>query len=337
MTETLEHTARRIAERGREALLARLRPAFTEAARAHSDVLSLDGDQLEQMVQRAADRADGLQWRRALADVATEELGISLGEALSHPAVARAQAIVGAPSYEDSLAALGPAPGGSVKPAPARASGEKPEARVERDEAPSRQASAEAEEAREDAEETDEAEEVPAHPEERDVAEEPPGAGAGAQQADAEARGDAEAEDLEAEDAQPSPAAQSLRSAEVPVSAADADDDDDDDEAHTLRLAAVHIGGIANLEPAEQGIALLLSEDGLDIARGPDELLGRLRWPEIRSLDVSQPRGLRRRRRSGAHLVIRTRHGDATFEIPEASSEELETQLQPLLQRHAAS
>jgi hypothetical protein len=103
----------------------------------------------------------------------------------------------------------------------------------------------------------------------------------------------------------------------------------------TLRLAAVHLGGIANLEPAEQGIELLLSEDGLDIARGSDELLGRLRWPEIRSLDVPSPRGLRRRKRGGAHLVVRTRHGDATFEIPEASSEELQTQLEPLLQKHA--
>jgi len=293
VTETLEHTARRIAERGREALLTRLRPAFTEAARAHSDVLSLDEDQLEQMVQRAADRADGLQWRRALADVATEELGISLGEALSHPAVARAQAIVGAPSYEESLAALGPAPGGTAKPAQARAAAEEHEAKADRDEAPD-----DTEEPHEDAEDLEDADDL---------------------------------EVAAAEDAQLSPDAERPRTAEVPVGSAEADD-----ETHTLRLVAVHIGGIANLEPAEQGIALLLGENGLDIARGPDELLGRLRWPEIRSLDVSQPRGLRRRRRSGAHLIIRTRHGDATFEIPEASSEELETQLQPLLQRHSA-
>lgn len=110
MSETLEHTARRIAEQGREALLARLRPAFEEAAAAHRDALSLDDEQLEQMVQRAADRADGLQWRRALASVATEQLGIGLGEALAHPAVARAQAIVGAPSYEEALNALGAEP-----------------------------------------------------------------------------------------------------------------------------------------------------------------------------------------------------------------------------------
>ena len=106
MTDTLELTAKRIADQGRDALLARLRPAFADAASAHAGSLQLDDEQLEQMVQRAADRADGLQWRRALATVASEELGIGLGEALGHPAVERAQAIVGAPSYEDGLAAL---------------------------------------------------------------------------------------------------------------------------------------------------------------------------------------------------------------------------------------
>jgi hypothetical protein len=103
VNDTLEDTAQRIADRGRDALVERLRPAFREAAAAHGDLLELTDEQIEQMVQRAADRADGLQWRRALAVVATEELGIGLGEALSHPAVERAHAIVGAPAYDESL------------------------------------------------------------------------------------------------------------------------------------------------------------------------------------------------------------------------------------------
>ena len=115
MSEQLESTAQRIADRGREALLERLRPAFADAARAHADVLDLSDEQIEEMVQRAADRADGLQWRRALAAVASEELGIGLGEALGHPAVVRAQEIVGAPSYEDGLAAVA-APPAAVQP-----------------------------------------------------------------------------------------------------------------------------------------------------------------------------------------------------------------------------
>jgi hypothetical protein len=106
MSDVIEDTAQQIADQGREALVGRLRPAFKEAAAAHSDVLPLDDDQIEEMVQRAADRADGLQWRRALASVASQELGIGLGEALAHPAVARAQTIVGAPSYEEALAAV---------------------------------------------------------------------------------------------------------------------------------------------------------------------------------------------------------------------------------------
>ncbi len=123
-----------------------------------------------------------------------------------------------------------------------------------------------------------------------------------------------------------------------PVDAAESPDAPGAEEgADTLSLRAVHLGGIANLEPSEEGIELRLSDAGLDIARGSDELLGRLRWPEIRSLDVPPPKGLRRRRRGGgAHLVIRTRHGDATFEIPEVSSEDLQSRLVPLVQRHRA-
>ena len=59
MSDVIEDTAEQIAEQGREALVGRLRPAFKEAAAAHSDVLSLDDDQIEEMVQRAADRARG--------------------------------------------------------------------------------------------------------------------------------------------------------------------------------------------------------------------------------------------------------------------------------------
>jgi hypothetical protein len=215
--------------------------------------------------------------------VATEELGIGLGEALGHPAVVRAQEIIGAPSYEESLAALGsvpaPEPGRDGQPADPQ---------------------------------TDDPE--PADVEE--VAEGP-----------AEAVGEDESSD---EDGHDPTTATRAATAEAPALAPYTDG-----REQVLRLAAVHLGGIANLEPAESGIELRLSEVGLDIARGPVELLGRLRWAEIRSLDVPPARGLRRRRRSGgAQLVIRTRHGDATFEVPAASADELEAQLNPLRQRH---
>jgi hypothetical protein len=124
VTDALEQTARRIAERGRPALLEFLRPAFRRAAADHADVVGLDADQLERMVQAAADRADGLVWRRALAGVAREELGISLGEAVGHQAVARAQAIVGAPAY---IAPPDGAAGDRARPRPDEAAGDEGE------------------------------------------------------------------------------------------------------------------------------------------------------------------------------------------------------------------
>jgi hypothetical protein len=121
MTEEIDETAQEIADQGRDALVGRLRPAFELAVEARRDTLTLDDEQLEEMVQRAADRADGLQWRRALASVASEQLGIGLGEALAHPAVVRAHELVGAPSYEEALAAV---TGGQAVPVAAVVEGE---------------------------------------------------------------------------------------------------------------------------------------------------------------------------------------------------------------------
>jgi hypothetical protein len=284
VSEDVEQAAERIAGRGREALLARLRPAFEEAAKAHADVLELDDEQLEEMVQRAADRADGLQWRRALAAVATEELGIGLGEALGHPAVERAQQIVGAPSYEESLAQLGPLPERRVE----TAAREEPVA----------------EEHEED--EEDEA----GQPEE-------PEAG---QPEEDEAGQPEEPEEHEPEQAgepEDEPRDEPKRAA----------------EPRTLRLAAVHLGGIANLAPAQSDIQLRFSRAGVDVVRDPDSILGRLAWDEVRNLEVPDPRGWRRKRKQhGAHLVLRTEHGDASFEIPALTPEELREHLKPVSQ-----
>jgi hypothetical protein len=95
----IEETAQQIAADGRAALVALLRPAFNRQAGSSSDVVTLDYRQLEQLIEDAADRADGVLWRRALAQVACYELGISLGQAAAHPAVQRAHELVGAPPY----------------------------------------------------------------------------------------------------------------------------------------------------------------------------------------------------------------------------------------------
>ena len=295
MTEELEQTAQQIADRGREALIERLRPAFRDAAAQHADVLELNDDQLEEMVQRAADRADGLQWRRALASVATEQLGIGLGEALSHPAVERAQAIVGAPSYEESLAAL----------------------------AARRESEAEAKT------EAEAGEATPAEAIDAPEAEAIEVVEYGEPEADAvhEAGGVTEAIDAAVQDEpqdHPEPPVQ-------PTTEHDAITE----PPGSIRVTVVHLGGVANLEPGERDIELRLSEVGLDIVRGMDETLGRLTWEDIRELSVPPPRGLRLRRRdSHAHLVVRTENGDASFEVPSVAPDELREHLTPLIERH---
>lgn len=109
MTDPDDLVARRIADRGREALVQRLRVVFAQTAQAHRGSGAVDPQRLEQEVQAAADRADGASWRRALAGVAVHELGISLGEAVEHPAVRRAQAMLGVPAYEPDLVPEPPA------------------------------------------------------------------------------------------------------------------------------------------------------------------------------------------------------------------------------------
>jgi hypothetical protein len=99
MSEMETRTAERIAAHGREALLDLLRPAFARQAAARAEVVEIDRARLEQMVQDAAARADGVLWRRALAQVATVELRIGLDKAVNHPAVQRAHELVGAPPY----------------------------------------------------------------------------------------------------------------------------------------------------------------------------------------------------------------------------------------------
>lgn len=316
MNDTTEQTAQRIAGRGREALLERLRPAFEEAAAAHADVLELEPDQLEEMVQRAADRADGLQWRRALAAVATEELGIGLGEALSHPAVERAQELVGAPSYEESLAKLGPLP-------------ETDEEDEERELALAEEA-VEAEEGAEELQPAEAHEPVEAYapteaheaPEAHEPAEahEP----VEAEENEPDEHHEPEEDDESEEDDEP-------EAGEQAVTAADNGTAPASDEPEPLRLAAVHLGGIANLAPAESDIQLEFSEHGLDVIRGSSTILGRLGWEDIRALEVPDPRGWRKRRREQpSHLVVRTDHGDASFEIPGLTNSDLRDHLEPV-------
>jgi hypothetical protein len=262
------------------------------------------------MVQRAADRADGLQWRRALASVATDELGIGLGEALGHPAVARAQAIVGAPSYEESLTKLGLVTAAEPEPpASSHSAVQEPRDPVESVGPVEPIAEPPVAVAPIKAPAVDDPQPTEAIP-----VEQLPDAGAQAEVPPTEVH------------APPTP---DPAPAEEPVHVAETSDDG------PLRLTATHLGGIATLQPGEQNLELRFGDAGLDIARRPGRVLGRLRWPEINALEVPSPRGLRRRRRQErAQLVVRTGHGDASFEIPSVTEDELRASLEPLLDRY---
>jgi hypothetical protein len=292
VTEPVEAAARRIADRGRDALLARLRPAFVDAANTHADVLKLSDDQLEEMVQRAVDRADGLQWRRALAEVATEELGISLGEALGHPAVTRAQELVGAPSYEEGLSAVGLQGAASAFAEPERTQS------FERGSEP---------------------DSIPGPAPDPDSA-----------TRTATASEIVKAEDLAGPfDVRPAPDPQ-WEFDPLPGPTPGALD------PAPIRVAAIHLGGVANLPQGASDLELQLTEHGLDIIRGAGETLGRLSWNEIRTIEVPTGRGVRRRRREPrTSLVVRTTHGKAGFAIPGVSAEELREHVDPLVHRYA--
>jgi hypothetical protein len=134
----------------------------------------------------------------------------------------------------------------------------------------------------------------------------------------------------EAELAMPEPAWEPVLEPEAAIP------DDASEPPEPLRVAAVHLGGVADLSAGERDIELSLSEHGLDIVRGTDEILGRLRWDEIRALDVASAtrRARGRRRDQKATLVIRTGHGEASFDVPAISPQELREHLAPLVSRY---
>ncbi|HWE58943.1 MAG TPA: hypothetical protein VG228_04540 [Solirubrobacteraceae bacterium] len=340
----VETQAQRIAARGRQALVERLRTAYGDAAAAHADLISLDDERIEAMVQSAADNADGLQWRRALARVASDELGLSVPEALSHPAVARAQELIGAPSYEQSLAEMIARP----VPLPAPPEPEPGPAAVQAEPI------AQAPEVAGGEESSDELETVQAddvvlellpepdpEPDPIDYETEPygveasfaedsvPPAPANPFAAHAAQRAD---EQQEADDYAP-------ETAQYTAAAALADDEPvgqisepvQEEEETEVIVAAVHLGGVANLPTKREGLSVRLSADGLDIMQGPRDIIGRLVWDEIEALEVPNLRARRRSKQVRARLVVRTPHGDASFEVPDVEADELRERVAPLM------
>jgi hypothetical protein len=368
--------AQQIADRGREALVQRLRGAYADAAAAHADIVSLDEARIEALVQSAADHADGLQWRRALAGVAAQELGVSVAEALSHPAVARAQTLVGAPSYEQSLAELiarpvpppaaAPANGsaltGASADAPAAVADSEPELAPDAASAvPEPEPPAPEPPAPEPPEPPEPTEPEPPSPESQPTAvhEAVPALSpvtlAESEQEEVPETLSDELEAIEADDEifdlLPEPEPIELETELYELAGEYIDDDapptlepepfEVEDaqvvphpEDTDLRVSAVHLGGVANLPTHREGLELRLSGNGLDILQAQDEIIGRLVWDEIDALEVPHLRSRRRRQQKvRARLVVRTSHGDASFEIPGFSSDDLRDRIEPLISR----
>ena len=286
--------ADRIASRGRDALVERLRKAYADAAASHADIVSLEADRIEALVQSAANRADGLQWRRALASVATEELGIGLAEALTHPAVRDAQQQLGAPSYETSLAEL------VARPLPPPLPPEPPLA----------------------PEPTLTPEPTPIEDESDKIGSYEPALGSTADQAEQYVGEPTQAHALEDV---------------IPTHGDEHTDYPPPADAH-VQVPAYHVGGVANLPTGREGLGLRLSDDGLDILQPDGDIIGRLHWNEIDMLEVIAVRGrLRRRARTLSRIVVRTKHGDASFEIPGVACDDLQARIEPLVSRYASA
>ena len=277
-------------------VLERLRAAFAHQAATRADAVDLEPAKLEQLVQEAAARAGGALWRRSLAEAAMEQLGIDLPEALGHPALKRAEELVQAPGY---LPAPEPSAAAAPEPGPVAPEPVAPEP-----------------------------EPVAAEPE--PVAAEPEPVAAEPEPAEAEPQpAEAEPQPAEAEpEPEPEPAeAEPELPDELLAPGA---------EPQALRLSAIHLNGIETLRQGDSDIELRLSDIGMDVLkRSSGAAIGRLEWREIESVQVLRPRrGLRGRRRSRA-LHVSTGRGQAQFELPGLTDEELHEHLEPALARLA--
>lgn len=230
MSADSEHAlAERIVLHARQELQARLRAAILRQAATAAEPMTLDAAQLDGLVDAAAARAGGVLWRRCLAGAATTELGVDLSDSVSHPVVARAHELAGAPPYVRADAELL-----GVEATPAHA----------------------------------------------------------ATEADAQA----------------------------PLQA--------------LRLGAVHVSGIESLRNGESDLELRFSDAGLDLLKASSgAAIGRLLWSEIHGVEVAgSRRGLRPGRRV-QELHVRAQSGEAVFQLPGMSSEQINQHLEPALAR----
>jgi hypothetical protein len=101
-----------------------------------------------------------------------------------------------------------------------------------------------------------------------------------------------------------------------------------------LRLSAVHVSGIESLRNGESDLELRFSDAGLDLLKASSgAAIGRLLWSEIHGVDVaSSRRGVRPGRRV-QELRVRAQSGQATFQLPGMTPDQVNEHLEPVLAR----
>jgi hypothetical protein len=303
-----------IADRGREVVLQRLRAAFAHQASARTGGFEIGPAAMDQMIRESADRAGPALWRIALGQAAAAELQISLLEALEHPAVLQALELIGAgpalPAFTVPSSFVAERPEPPVQP--------EPEADPEPETSPEPTAYAEPEtdpepEAYRDPWADSHAEESEGYKGYDDPEPEPPVG----EPADAPWGWKDPVDDF---------ASENTPSAEPPAGVSAG--------PQALRIAAIHVSGIESIRSGERDIELRLSDAGLDVIKRSSGLaIGRLDWEEIQTAEVRRRgRGLRSRRKP-SELQVRTARGQAIFELPGLSDEELDEHLEPMLER----
>jgi hypothetical protein len=319
-----------------------LRAAFERRARAHA--ITLEPAQLQELVDGAARRADGVLWRRALAEAACAELGVDLAAAVRLPELEQAHELAGAPEWTPSPEALpSPAPSSPTpEPAPApavdEAHAEVPEPDVPESYLPEPDEPAPAEPAPDDGASAGEVPE--GSPDVMGEADALEGAGAiGTADADPFATPDAPAPerggvvrngaDGTARRAQRRRTGQAPPRRRVPAPEPTVE------IGQALRLAAVHLGGIETVRTGDRDIELRLSAAGLDVLRRSDgTAIGRLEWQEIQTIDLPRGRrGLRPGKRRVQELHVSTERGQASFELPGLTEAQVKEHLEPMLDR----
>ena len=325
--------ALQIVEAGRRRVVERLRDAFAHQVGATADLGEIDPAALDDLISQATDRAGASLWRISLAEGAAAEFGITVPEALTHPAVSSAELLVGPPEQPE------PVPGWSVLPAQQQEEPELPspaavdlppfDPEEDPDDAHSESSARERlarwnEVVGQDDDGADDDDEGAADPDEGAADLDEGAADLDGGTADAgltEVPSYPELEAVPELASEPAPATLSGATSTAPST------------PQALRVAAVHTGGIETLKAGDKDLELRLSPAGLDvIRRSSGAAIGRLDWSEVTAIAIDEPKK-RLRGRKARVLSVRTARGQAGFELPGLTDEEAAEHLEPMLER----